>query len=154
MDGLRTLASPGSPAVDEALVALGDGTFALGHPIVARMTTTRPESDPKEGAVFEIVNATEVEAMVMDASTFSVRAKSSGERAGSGRAPPPPPTEGATEGEIGLYDGLCRKTVYGDNRRDGRIVLEHRGVWPLTVLSLSTTYQVESANQTTKGGAE
>ena len=154
MDGLRTLAAPGTPAADEALVALGDGTFALGHPIVARMTTTRPESDPKEGAVFEIVNATEVEAMVMDASTFSVRAKSSGERAGSGREVELEPTEGATEGEIGLYDGLCRKTVYGDNRRDGRIVLEHRGVWPLTVLSLSTTYQVEPANQTTGGGAE
>ena len=154
MDGLRTLSSAATPADDEALVALGDGTYALGHPIVARMTTTRPESDPKEGTVFEIVNATEVEAMVMDASTFSVRAKSAGDRAGSGREVELEPTAGESDDKVVLYDGICRKPVYGDNRRDGRIVLEHRGVWPLTVLSLATTYQVEPANQTTKGGAE
>lgn len=153
MDGIREVDADAEPGLedDEAIVAHGDGeTASVGHPFTARLVTTRPESDPKDGAVFEVTNATEVEAMVIDASTFSVRGNSVGDRAGSGREVELEPQFG-DEGEIALYEGLCRKTLWGDNARDGRIVLEHRGVWPLTVLSLATTYQVEPANQTSGG---
>lgn len=155
MDGIRyrdacTLDDPLDE--DEAAVGLMENDReAVGYPFVAKLVTTRPESDPKDGAVFEITNATEVEAMVVDASTFAVRSNSVGDRAGSGREVELEPTFEEGGPEMRLYEGLCRKTLWGDNARDGRIVIEHRGVWPLTVLSLATTYQVEPANQTSGG---
>lgn len=154
MDGIRTVDDGAEVELEggQGYVSHMDGANAsVGYPFVAKMTTTRPEADPKEGVVFEIVNATEVEAMVLDATTFSVRALSAGERAGSGREVELEPAfeDGGTG--VTFSSGPVRKAVYGDNRRDGRIVLEHRGVWPLTVLSLATTYQVEPANRTTGG---
>ena len=40
----------------------------------------------------------------------------------------------------------CKKLMTGSNNRDGRIHLKHVEPWPLTILSVSTTYQVEYEN--------
>ena len=138
------------PDEDAELVGCGWNVEATGHPFTARMVTVRPESDPRETVRYEIQNATEVELAVLDGSTFKVR--------GFGLDPKydrqvelEPEVEEETGG-VALKTADVRKTLYGANRRDGRIELTHEGVWPLTVLTMTTTYQVELANNPPKEG--
>ena len=47
---------------------------------------------------------------------------------------------------VALSSKDCKKLMTGSNNRDGRVHLKHVEPWPLTVLSVSTTYQVEYEN--------
>ena len=62
------------------------------------------------------------------------------------------PELATVSGQIALTSEDARKTLIGANNRDGRIEVTHEGVWPLTILTMTTTYQVELANQPPKEG--
>ena len=49
-----------------------------------------------------------------------------------------------------LAEKDCKRLLTGTNNRDGRIHIRHAEPWPLTILSVSNTYQVEYEN----GGKE
>ena len=149
MDGIRFW-DAGTEPTGATAVRVGGGKVATGHPFTARMVTVRPESDPKETVRFEIQNATEVELAVLDGSTFKVR--SFGLDPKWDRPVELEPELATVSGQIALKTEDARKTLYGANNRDGRVELTHDGVWPLTVLTMTTTYQVELANNPPKEG--
>lgn len=157
MDGIRYWDTCREPSVqgeppdeDAKRVFCGYDIEATGHPFTARMVTVRPESDPRETVRYEIQNATEVELSVLDGSTFRVR--SFGLDPKYDRPIELEPELTARGRHIALKTEDARKTLYGANNRDGRIELTHDGVWPLTVLTMTTTYQVELANNPPKEG--
>ena len=51
---------------------------------------------------------------------------------------------------VTLAEKDCKKLMTGTNNRDGRIHVLHAEPWPITILSISNTYQVEYEN----GGTE
>ena len=147
MDGIEFSKDPESFEEGMTVVDLRDGWYAGGFPFEARLVTVRPEADPKDTVQFEIQNATEVEIRVIEGSSFKVRAFGLDE-AYDREAKLEPELEG---GNVRLCESDVRLTLYGTNRRDGRMLLTTDGVWPLTILNFATTYQVEPANQTTGG---
>ena len=157
MDGVRLWdtnrdpAEQGEPPDPDAVrVPCGPSAEATGHPFAARMVTVRPEDDPKQPVRYELRNATEVEVAVLDGSTFRVRPYGLDEKYDRTVELEPGRPDGGRR--IALRTEDARKTLYGANTRDGRIELVHDGVWPLTVLTMSTTYQVELANNPPKEG--
>lgn len=141
MDGARVgtlLDSSG----DSVSVPIGGGKFLTGHRIDAEMVTVRPEPDQGATAQFEIKNATECEVRVIDASTFSLKPFAIQE----GWREEQIPVVEAADGTVTLTDRDVKKLMTGTNNRDGRIHLKHSAPWPLTVLSVSTTYQIEYEN--------
>ena len=155
MDGIRywdmcSDSEEEPPDADAEHVFCGYNIKATGHPFTARMVTVRPESDPKETVRYEIQNATEVELSVLNGSTFRVR--SFGLDPKYDRPVELEPVLTAEGRHVALRTGDVRKTLYGANNRDGRVELTHDGVWPLTVLTMTTTYQVELANNPPKEG--
>ena len=129
-------------------------TYIQGRPFAAQLVTVKPEPNPNETVQFEVKNPTEVEVRVNEGSTFMV---------GQFGLPPEKdrtiklaPEITAATGAIALQTADKSTLVTGANNRDGRIRLTSESVWPLTVLSMSTTYQIEPANQEpqkVKGGA-
>ena len=154
MDGVRIIdmcVDPGEIGEDEKVVNLGNDVGAIGFPFTAKMVSVRPEADPKATVQYEIKNITELEARVIDSSSFSVKPYGVDEKyERTFRFEP----EVVGEGSLELIDKDVRLTLFGSNSRDGRFELNHDGVWPLTVLSVSTTYQIELANEApSQGGA-
>ncbi len=136
LDGLHIENDPGNKTADEVAVGLGGGSYAVGHPIVSRLVTIPPEPKQGQTAQMEIKNATEIEARVLRGSSFKVKPYVASDRAWQTVAVP----------DLASVD--ARKILTGSNNRDGRIEILHDGAHPLTILSLSTTYQVEYANKT------
>ena len=95
----------------------------------------------------EIKNATEAEIRVTDATTFKV--KPYGVESGWREVTLPAVRSGAN---VTLSAKDCKRLMTGTNSRDGRLHLKHTEPWPLTILSISTTYQVEYENGTGEGG--
>lgn len=129
-------------------VYLGLDLEAVGYQFLSKMVTVRPEGDPKETIQAEIQNATELEVRVIEGSTFKMNQFGVDEKYDRSFEFEPMSTD---EGTVELYEGDIRKTLYGANKRDGRIILTHLMPWPLTILSLTTTYQIELANKTSEG---
>ena len=125
----------------EVAVELGDGTYAVGYPVVSELVTVRPEPEKGQTAQMEIKNATEAEVRVIDATTFSVKPYAI--NAGWRDVELPAVRSGTG---VTLAEKDCKKLMTGTNNRDGRIHLKHAEPWPITVLSVSTTYQVEYEN--------
>ena len=141
MDGMHIETSAEPTGTDEEGVALGDGRYAIGYPVEAEFVSVRPEPEKGQTAQMEIKNATEAELRVTDATTFSV--KPYGASSGWREVQLPAVRNGAT---VALSSKDCKKLMTGSNNRDGRVHLKHVEPWPLTVLSVSTTYQVEYEN--------
>ena len=141
LDGMHIEGSDETISTDEIAVELGDGRYAVGYPIEAEFVSVRPEPEKGQTAQMEIKNATEVEIRVTDATTFSV--KPYGASSGWREVSLPVVRNGAS---IALWSKDCKKLMTGLNSRDGRIHLKHIEPWPLTILSVSTTYQVEYEN--------
>ncbi|MBR0505477.1 MAG: hypothetical protein IJJ84_08715, partial [Kiritimatiellae bacterium] len=153
LDGMHieTSSEPTRPEdVGVALcVALGDGRYAIGYPVESEFVSVRPEPERGATAQMEIKNATESELRVIDASTFSVKpyAINTGwrevalpvVRSGSG---------------VTLAEKDCKRLLTGTNNRDGRIHVRHDEPWPLTILSISNTYQIEYENEEGKGDGQ
>ena len=141
LDGMHIETSAAPTGTDEEGVALGDGRYAVGYPIEAEFVSVRPEPEKGQTAQMEIKNATEAELRVTDATTFSV--KPYGASSGWREVSLPAVRDGAS---VALSSKDCKKLMTGSNNRDGRVHLKHVEPWPLTVLSVSTTYQVEYEN--------
>jgi len=131
----------GEPGTGEVAVSLGNGTYAVGYPIESEFVSVRPEPEKGQTAQMEIKNSTETELRVTDATTFSV--KPYGVSSGWREVPLPVVRDGAA---VALKSMDCKRLMTGVNNRDGRIHLLHSEPWPLTILSISTTYQVEYEN--------
>ena len=141
LDGMHIETSAAPTGTDEEGVALGDGRYAVGYPVEAEFVSVRPEPEKGQTAQMEIKNATEAELRVTDATTFSV--KPYGASSGWREVSLPAVRNGAA---VALSSKDCKKLMTGSNNRDGRVHLKHVEPWPLTVLSVSTTYQVEYEN--------
>ena len=141
LDGMHIETSAAPTGTDEEGVALGDGRYAVGYPVEAEFVSVRPEPEKGQTAQMEIKNATEAELRVTDATTFSV--KPYGASSGWREVSLPALRDGAS---VALSSKDCKKLMTGSNNRDGRVHLKHVEPWPLTVLSVSTTYQVEYEN--------
>lgn len=148
MDGIRYFDVNAATPQGTTTVTVGGGKVATGYPFTSRMVTVRPESDPKQTVRYEIQNATEVELAVLDGSTFKVR--SFGLDPKWDRPIELEPELATLSGQIALKTEDARKTLIGANNRDGRIEVTHEGVWPLTILTMTTTYQIELANNPPK----
>lgn len=158
MDQMTTLSAAGVVptgfvavnALTGAALAAGETreageTYIQGRPFAATFVSVKPEPNPNETVQFEIKNPTEVEIRVNEGSTFKVgQFGLSEEKDRTVRLEPT--VEGAT-GAITLQTVDKATLITGANNRDGRIRLVSDGVWPLTILSISTTYQIEKANQ-------
>ena len=142
LDALRVEATDATQE-GEVSVALGDGTWAVGWPVVSEMVTVRPEPEKGPTAQMELKNATESEIRVVDASTFSVKpyAIETG-----WREVPLPVSRTGNSPSVALVEKDCKRLLTGTNNRDGRIHVRHVEPWPLTILSISSTYQVEYEN--------
>lgn len=121
-------------------VALDDGTKVYGYPFESEFVSVKPEPNSTETARFEIKNPTKVEVSVTEGSDFTV-------------------------GQLGMkreHDRTIKVADYGDhdvsvnlagaNNRDGRIRIASNNPWPLTILSLATTYQIEQADREPEKG--
>ncbi|MBQ6915511.1 MAG: hypothetical protein IJQ65_07305, partial [Kiritimatiellae bacterium] len=149
LDGMHIETSSEPTGTEEVGVTLGDGTYAIGWPVVSEFVSVRPEPERGATAQMEIKNATESELRVIDASTFSVKpyAINTGwrevalpvVRSGSG---------------VTLAEKDCKRLLTGTNNRDGRIHVRHDEPWPLTILSISNTYQIEYENEEGKGDGQ
>lgn len=148
MDGLEFSNRSDAFAEGMTVVTLGLGAYAGGWPFAARMLTVKPEAEQVGTSMYEVQNATEVEMSVIDASGVKVRPHGVEDRFLSEEKLEPQ----LILGNVKLYDGIVRKTLYGVNRRDGRIEVVADAPWPLTILCLATTYQIEPANRETGGG--
>ncbi|MBQ6915437.1 MAG: hypothetical protein IJQ65_06930, partial [Kiritimatiellae bacterium] len=147
LDGMHIETSAAPTGTDEEGVALGDGRYAVGYPVEAEFVSVRPEPEKGQTAQMEIKNATEAELRVTDATTFSV--KPFGASSGWREVSLPAVRDGAS---VALSSKDCKKLMTGSNSRDGRLHLKHVEPWPLTILSVSTTYQVEYENGGNGGG--
>ena len=147
LDGMHIETDSAPTGTGEQGVALGDGTYAIGWPVESEFVSIRPEPEKGQTAQMEIKNSTETEIRVTDATTFSVKPfdASSGWR----YVNLPVVRSGAN---VTLSAKDCKRLMTGTNSRDGRIHLKHTEPWPLTILSISTTYQVEYENGTGEGG--
>lgn len=146
-DGMHIEASPAPTGTGEQGIALGDGTYAIGWPVESEFVSIRPEPEKGQTAQMEIKNATEAEIRVTDATTFKV--KPYGVESGWREVTLPAVRSGAN---VTLSAKDCKRLMTGTNSRDGRLHLKHTEPWPLTILSISTTYQVEYENGTGEGG--
>ena len=145
LDGLHVETSSAPTGTGEIGVALGDGTYAVGWEVVAEMVTVRPEPERAETMQMEVKNATESEIRVIGASSFKVKpyAIDTGWR----DVTLPVVRDGSA---VTLAEKDCKRLLTGTNNRDGRIHVKHVEPWPITILSISNTYQVEYEN----GGRE
>ena len=119
-----------------------------GIPFESRLITVRPEPSPRETVQFEVKNPTHVDVRVHAGSTFRVGQNGmdpSMDRTLSVGAP------AESGGRWIAPDADLTANVAGANNRDGRMRLVCDGPWPLTVLMLNTTYQVEKADQNAGG---
>ena len=148
LDGLH-IESHGTAATGEVAVPLGDGTYAHGLAIESEFVSVRPEPEKGTTVQMEVKNATESEVRVIDATTFKVKPYNISE---GWREVPLPPVQTGTA--VALKEADVKKTLTGTNNRDGRIHLVHTEPWPLTILSISNTYQVEYENGDGKGGQQ
>ena len=148
LDGLH-VEGHADAATGEVAVPLGDGTYAHGLVIESEFVSVRPEPEKGATAQMEIKNATESEIRVIDATTFRVKPYNIAE---GWREVPLPPVQTGTA--VALREADVKKTLTGTNNRDGRIHLVHTEPWPLTILSISNTYQVEYENGDGKGGQQ
>ena len=121
-------------------------TYIMGYPFESRLVTIYPEASEKESIQFEIKNATETEVRAIEGSSFTVKPYGTEEK--FARKVELPVT--ADEEGLKLGDKDAKIVLYGMNTRDGRIELKHSEPWPLNILSVGTTYQIEIAN---KGGS-
>ena len=146
LDGMHIETSSEPTGTEEVGVALGDGTYAIGWPVVSEFVSVRPEPERGATAQMEIKNATESEIRVIGASTFSVKpfAIDTGWR----EVVLPVVRNGSG---VTLAEKDCKRLMTGTNNRDGRIHLKHAEPWPLTILSISNTYQVEYENREAEG---
>jgi hypothetical protein len=129
-------------------------TYIIGRPFTATLVTVKPEPNAHETVRFEIKNPTEAEICVNEGSTFKIGQfgmDASKDRTASLEPTVTPFDNNYYEGWVELVTKDVSIPVTGANRRDGRIRLTCDGYWPLTVLSLSVTYQIEMANQEPKG---
>lgn len=120
------------------------GASIIGYPFTSRLVTVYPE--PKGGndtLQMEIKNATKAEVRVIDSSSFRMKAFVENDK--SFRKIDLPVK--AENGLITLADADVRQVLNGSNNRDGRIEIVHDAPFPLNILSVSTTYQVELADQ-------
>ena len=99
----------------------------------------------------EIKNATESEVRVIDGSDFTVRQPEVPTKKATRMRVP---CEVGTDGEsytLAPGDADCRMPLVGTNSRNGSVVLEHDGYYPLAVLSVTTSYRIEYANHANGG---
>ena len=141
LDGMHIETSAEPTGTDEEGVSLGDGRYAIGYPVESEFVSVRPEPERGQTVQMEIKNATESEVRVADATTFSV--KPYGATSGWREVSLPVTRDGSG---VVLASKDCKKLMTGSNNRDGRIHLKHVEPWPITILSVSTTYQVEYEN--------
>ncbi len=151
LDGMH-IESRTTAANGETVVFLRQGRYAHGYPITAEFVSVRPE--PKSGttAQMEIKNATEGEIRVIHATTFEIKPYNISM---GWRKVDLEPTV-AADGALTLQEKDCKRLMTGTNNRDGRFHLRHTAPWPITILSVSTTYQVEYENQasSSQGGGQ
>ena len=148
LDGLH-VERTSATATDEVAVALGDGNYAVGFPVVSEFVSVRPEPEKGATAQMEIKNATESEIRVIDATTFSVKPYAI--ETGWREVTLPVGRNGTA---VTLAEKDCKRLLTGTNNRDGRIHLRHAEPWQLTILSISNTYQVEYENEQAKGDGQ
>ena len=149
LDGMHIETSSAPTGTEEVGVALGDGTYAIGWPVVSEFVSVRPEPEKGATAQMEIKNATESELRVIDASTFSVKPYAI--ETGWREVPLPVARNGSA---VTLAEKDCKRLLTGTNNRDGRIHVRHAEPWPLTILSISNTYQIEYENEEGKGDGQ
>ncbi|MCQ2299973.1 MAG: hypothetical protein MJZ81_07620 [Bacteroidales bacterium] len=153
LDGVRMIGA--GTTVPVGHVAIGRRTLATftagqvvtedavsGYPFEATVMTVYP--DAKGGGdnslQMEIVNPTESRIRTIDSAGFTVRAYGSNV---DSRVQNEPTVEG---GLLRLNDRDARVILAGINARDGRIVVTDNGPFPINILSIGTTYQVELEN--------
>ena len=149
LDGMHIETSSAPTGTGEMGVALGDGTYAIGWPVVSEFVSVRPEPEKGATAQMEIKNATESEIRVIDASTFSVKPYAI--ETGWREVTLPVARSGSA---VTLAEKDCKRLLTGTNNRDGRIHVRHAEPWPLTILSISNTYQIEYENEEGKGDGQ
>ena len=149
LDGLHVESSADLAGQGEVSVDLGNGTFACGYAIESEFVTVRPEPQRGATAQFEVKDATESEIRVINASPFDVRpyaAPENGSRLACVSAHVHVPVKVSADGTVVLGATDAKRLLAGVNNRDGRILLTHTQPWPITILSVSSTYQIEYEN--------
>lgn len=128
--------------------------WAVGCPFASVIKTTSPEFTEKETAQMEVKNATESEIRVIDGSDFTVRQPEvPAAKATRMKVAAPVDMRGA-DFNVEPGDADCRMPLVGTNTTNGSIVVEHDGVLPLSLLSVTTSYRVEYANHANGGSAD
>lgn len=139
MDALRTVDANASVEEGMTRVTVGDTAYA-GYLYDAELVTVRPEPTGAESIQFEVKNAKDVEARVLQSGNFTVR--------GYG-VPAARETEVETDaaidanGSMSLASKDFKALLVGDNTGDGRIVLRSTTYYPLTLLSVATNYEIQ-----------
>lgn len=139
IDGMHEVGADYTAKYAEQIYEIA-GKRIAGYPIRATMTTVRPEPQGDGGTIqFEIKNAKDFEARVVDSGNFTVR-QANVPAALASRAGIAESFDGSA---IRLSSTDVRKTLIGKNGTDGRVTVESDGIWPLNLLSLSVNYEIQ-----------
>lgn len=155
MDACRDLAV--GAKVPQGMTAIGKTSAArfeagrvvtedaiCGYPFESKFESIYPDAKSGEDSTqMEIMNPTEVKIRTIDSSSFQVGALALG--AANDRTVAI--QVGGAGGKVTLGDCDVKVVLTGVNTRDPRIRISHTDVWPLNILSLGITYQVEPENQ-------
>lgn len=144
-----TIVPAGKIAVSPAGQVLLPGQTAPANSIVgtafeSTLVTVRPEPSPQETVQFEVKNPTRINIRLHKASSFAV-----GQFGMPRNADKAIVVDSLSHGDgKWTVSGLdASANITGGNGCDGRIILSCKSPWPLTVLALFATYQVEKMDQ-------
>ena len=137
--GLTERTGSGGP-----FVIKDNDTVILGYPFEAWWASVRPEPQGGGNIQFEVKNAKDMEVRVLDGGAWEA-AHYGGIGATGARAYIPQkvdPGVSADNGRVTLDTADHTVLLSGANSGDGRVEIRSTDVWPLTILSVSTNYEI------------
>jgi len=157
MDGVRALSGSeaaaqwrdGWAAVDALTAEVhqsaagidGGRDYLCGFPFEAELVTVRPEV-PSQGTIqFEVKNANDVEARILDGGSWRAAPLGYADHPVYSQRVERPPS--AVDGALALDSSDHRLLLTGANSGDGRVQIKSDDPWPLSVLSLSVDYEIQ-----------
>jgi hypothetical protein len=129
-------------AVHAAVDALEAGRdYLCGFPFEAELVTVRPEP-PSQGTIqFELKNANDLEARILDGGSWRAAPNGYADHPVYAQRVVAPPY--AVDGALALDSSDHRLLLTGANSGDGRVQLKSDDPWPLSLLSLSVNYEIQ-----------
>ena len=117
-------------------------TVILGYPFEARWASVRPEPQGGGNIQFEVKNAKDMEVRVLDGGAWQAAHYGGIDAAATYIPQKVDPGVSVVDGRVTLDTADHTVLLSGANSGDGRVEIRSTDVWPLTILSVSTNYEI------------